>query len=89
MTFGIFQYVLFLGGPNLETAFYHDTFTFTPADLGISRYEQSWSRVTQLHLERVKDMYSYDSSPEAGMPSLPFEDNPIRKSTDEPWWIVD
>lgn len=52
------------------------------------RYQLSWTETTQLHLNNVKSLYSYSSSPEAGMPSLPFEDSSIRRSADEPWFVT-
>jgi hypothetical protein len=45
--------------------------------------------MTQLHLDTLNGLHTYGSSPEAGMPSLPFKDNSMRKSSDEPWFVTD
>ncbi|TVY81415.1 hypothetical protein LSUE1_G002394 [Lachnellula suecica] len=47
---------------------------------------QSWPRRIELHLDSLTGGYSYGSTPEAGMPSLPFKDNSIRKSTEQPFF---
>jgi len=49
----------------------------------------SWRRTIALHLDSLTEAYSYGSSPEAGMPSLPFKDNSIRKSTEQPFFDFD
>lgn len=49
---------------------------------------QSWSRKTELHLDTRRGLHIYGSSPEAGMPSLPFVDNNTRKSSGEPLFEV-
>ncbi|KAF8853948.1 hypothetical protein BDZ45DRAFT_60646 [Acephala macrosclerotiorum] len=42
---------------------------------------------TELKLSTIRP-YTYGSTPEAGRPSLPFEDNPTRKSTENPFFDV-
>jgi len=37
-------------------------------------------------LDSLTEEYSYGSSPEAGMPSLPFKDDSVRKSTEQPFF---
>jgi hypothetical protein len=49
----------------------------------------TWPRTIALQLDSLTEAYSYGSSPEAGMPSLPFKDNSIRKSTEQPFFDFD
>lgn len=46
----------------------------------------AWPRTIALQLDSLTEAYSYGSSPEAGMPSLPFKDSSIRKSTEQPFF---
>ncbi|TVY56155.1 hypothetical protein LCER1_G002580 [Lachnellula cervina] len=48
--------------------------------------KQAWPQTIDLQLDSLTEEYSYGSSPEAGMPSLPFKDDPIRKSTEQPFF---
>ncbi|TVY23140.1 hypothetical protein LHYA1_G007876 [Lachnellula hyalina] len=48
--------------------------------------KQAWSRTIELQLDSLTEEYSYGSSPEAGMPSLPFKDDSVRKSTEQPFF---
>ncbi|KAE8443451.1 hypothetical protein EG329_001848 [Mollisiaceae sp. DMI_Dod_QoI] len=54
--------------------------------LGISSHN-SWPKKAELRLDTVRP-YSYGSTPEAGRPKLPFENNSIRKSTEDPFFDV-
>ncbi|TVY36559.1 hypothetical protein LSUB1_G005837 [Lachnellula subtilissima] len=47
---------------------------------------QAWPRTIEIQLDSLTEAYSYGSSPEAGMPSLPFKDDSIRKSTEQPFF---
>lgn len=47
----------------------------------------SWPKKAELRLDTVRP-YTYGSTPEAGRPKLPFEDNSVRKSTEEPFFDV-
>lgn len=47
----------------------------------------SFPRKPELKLSKIRP-YTYGSSPEAGRPILPFEDNPVRKSTENPFFDV-
>ena len=49
---------------------------------------QAWPWTIELQLDSLTEAYSYGSSPEAGMPSLPFKDDSIRKSTEQPFFDV-
>ena len=45
-------------------------------------------RPTELHLDTISGLHKYTSSPEAGMPRLPFKNNALRKASDEPFFVV-
>lgn len=43
---------------------------------------------TDLHLDTITGLHGYSSAPEAGRPSLPFHDDPQRKTDREPFFGV-
>ena len=47
---------------------------------------QAWPRTVELQLDSLTEVYSYGSTPEAGMPPLPFKDNSVRKSSEQPFF---
>ncbi|KAH6671766.1 hypothetical protein B0J14DRAFT_655621 [Halenospora varia] len=50
-------------------------------------YEKAvYPRPSQLQLDTMDGVHRYSSSPEAGMPGLPFKDNSVRKATEEPFF---
>jgi len=51
--------------------------------------QQTWPRKAELQLDNFKGLYTYMSTPEEGMPALPFRNNARRKSTDEPWFFYE
>jgi hypothetical protein len=54
---------------------------------GLSTHSSWPKKGTELKLSTIRP-YTYGSTPEAGRPSLPFEDNPTRKSTEDPFFDV-
>lgn len=51
-------------------------------------YREPWPKPTELHLDTITGLHKYTSSPEAGMPPLPFRNNALRKASDEPFFDV-
>jgi hypothetical protein len=51
-------------------------------------YQEPWPKPTELHLDTITGLHKYTSSPEAGMPPLPFRNNALRKATDQPFFDV-
>jgi hypothetical protein len=51
-------------------------------------HNSPWPKPTQLHLDTIDGLHKYTSSPEAGMPPLPFRNNALRKATDQPFFDV-
>ncbi|KUJ07272.1 uncharacterized protein LY89DRAFT_361202 [Mollisia scopiformis] len=49
--------------------------------------QNSWPRKAELKLSKIRP-YTYGSTPEAGRPTIPFVDNPVRKSTEDPFFDV-
>lgn len=52
----------------------------------IKLYREPWPKPTQLHLDTITGLQKYTSSPEAGMPQLPFRNNARRKASEEPFF---
>jgi hypothetical protein len=48
--------------------------------------QQAWPKKAELQVHTLRQPYHYTSSPEDGMPALPFRNNAKRKSADEPWF---
>lgn len=51
-------------------------------------YQEPWPKPTELHLDTITGLHKYTSSPEAGMPPLPFINNALRKASEEPFFDV-
>ena len=51
-------------------------------------YREPWPKPTELHLDTITGLHKYTSSPEAGMPPLPFRNNAQRKASEEPFFYT-
>jgi len=47
-----------------------------------------WPTITELHLDTLTGLHKYTSSPDAGRPSLPFNNDPARKTSEEPFFEI-
>jgi hypothetical protein len=49
-------------------------------------YREPWPKPTQLHLDTINGLHKYTSSPEAGQPPIPFQNNAWRIASVSPFF---